>query len=210
MTAVGPGAARALVDRVARGDAAALQALFDETVDGVYAFVFFRVGKDKAAAEDIVQETYLAAMGRLQSPGPAGPGDFDAARGSLKAWLCQLSRNIARAHLASQRRTEELDMWDRVDRVMMEAFDRIERDALVDEVIERRETRDLVHLAMSSLPDLYRRALEEKYVEERPLDRMAKDRGVSEDAVKSLLARARRAFRDTFQALGKTFVGEGS
>lgn len=202
MTAAGPGAARALVDRAARGEADALQALFDETVDGVYAFVFFRVGKDKAAAEDIVQETYLAAMGRF--------GDFDPARGSLKAWLCQLSRNIARAHLAAQRRTEELDMWDRVDRVMMEAFDRMERDALVDELIERRETRDLVHLAMSSLPDLYRRALEEKYVEEWSLDRMAKDRGVSEDAVKSLLARARRAFRDTFQALGKTFVGEGS
>lgn len=202
MTVLGPEASRALVERVARGEAGALETLFEETVDGVYAFVFYRVGKDKAAAEDIVQETYLAAMERL--------ADFDPSRGSIKAWLCQLSRNLARAHLAAQRRTEELDMWDRVDRAMMEAFDRMERDALVDEVIERRETRDLVHLALSSLPDLYRRALEEKYVEDRTLDRMAKDRGVSEDAVKSLLARARRAFRETFQTLGNSFVGDAS
>src|SRR5262249_37615024 len=144
-------------------------------------------------------ETYLAALGRL--------GEFDPARGSLGAWLCQLSRNIARAHLVAQRRTEELDMWDRVDRAMLEAFARIERDALVDDILERNETRDLVHLAMSSLPDLYRRALEQKYVDDRTLEQMASERGMSEDAVKSLLARARRAFRETFQALGNSLGG---
>lgn len=196
---MGLGASKGLVDRVGRGDPDALKQLFDETVDGLYAFVFFRVGKDKAAAEDIVQETFLAAMSRAS--------DFDPARGSPKAWLCQLSRNIARAHLASQRRTQEIDMWDRVDRAMIEAFDRMERDALVDELIERNETRDLVHLAMSSLPDLYRRALEEKYVDDATLESMAAARGLSEDAVKSLLARARRAFRDTFKTLGETLMG---
>jgi RNA polymerase sigma-70 factor (ECF subfamily) len=190
---------KTLVERVGRGDADALRELYGQSVDGLYAFVFFRVGKDKAAAEDIVQETFLAALGRL--------AEFDAGRGSFGAWLCQLSRNIARAHLVAQRRTEELDMWDRVDSAMTEAFARMERDALVDEILERNETRDLVHLAMSSLPDLYRRALEQKYVDERSLEEMATERGVSEDAVKSLLARARRAFRETFQSLGKALAG---
>lgn len=189
---------RGLVERVGRGEPEALRELYEQTVDGLYAFVFFRVGKDKSAAEDIVQETFVLAMGRL--------GDFDPARGSFGAWLCQLSRNLARAHLTAQRRTEELDMWDRVDRAMMEAFAGMERDALVDEVLERHETRDLVHLAMSSLPDLYRRALEQKYVDERSLTEMATERGVSEDAVKSLLARARRAFRETFQAMGEALA----
>lgn len=190
---------KTLVDRVARGDADALRDLYEQSVDGLYAFVFFRVGKDKSAAEDIVQETFVAALGRL--------AEFEPTRGSFGAWLCQLSRNIARAHLAAQRRTEELDMWDRVDSAMMEAFARIERDALVDEILERNETRDLVQLAMCSLPDLYRRALEQKYVDERTLEEMAKERGITEDAIKSLLARARRAFRETFQSLGKALAG---
>ncbi|MFO0551292.1 MAG: sigma-70 family RNA polymerase sigma factor [Polyangiaceae bacterium] len=188
----------ALLARVARGDPEALRQLYAANVDGLYAFVFFRVGKDPALAEDVVQETFLVALERTEA--------YDESRGSLRAWLCQLSRNVARAHLTARRRLEDVERWDRVDKVLLDAFERMDREALVDEVLERRETRDLVHTALGHLPDPYRHVLHQKYVEDRSLDDLAQELGVSEDAAKSLLARARRAFRETFQTLGRTLA----
>jgi RNA polymerase sigma-70 factor (ECF subfamily) len=69
---------------------------------------------------------------------------------------------------------------------------------LPGEVLERAETRDLVHIAIANLPEQYRSALTRKYVDGESLETLARDLGISVDAAKSLLARARRAFRDTF------------
>ncbi len=189
---------QALLRRVAGGDAAALRELYEATVDGVYVFVLYRVGKDRALAEDVVQETFLSALDRV--------AEFDAQRGSLRTWLCQLSRNVARKHLRHAKRSEELEMWDRVDRALIAALEGMDQEALVDEVLARRETHDLVHAAMCQLSDAHRRALERKYIEGLSIERLAAELGLTEEAAKSLLARARRAFRETFVTIGKTLV----
>ncbi len=74
------------------------------------------------------------------------------------------------------------------------------------EVLEREETRDLVNMAIAHLPENYRVVLARKYVDGEPLETLAGELGISVDATKSLLARARRAFRDTFAALGQTLT----
>ncbi|MCC6526493.1 MAG: RNA polymerase sigma factor [Polyangiaceae bacterium] len=183
-----------LLARVAAGDDGALVRFYERSVDGLYRFVFYRVGKDAAACEDVVQETFLAALGRTD--------EYDAARGSLRSWLCQLSRNVIRKHLRAQKRTVELAMWERLDDTLTRALESLEREALLDEVLEQKETHDLVYLAMDNLPDSYRRVLEQKYVDGATLEALATERGLSVDAVKSLLARARRAFREALVALG--------
>ena len=101
-------------------------------------------------------------------------------------------------------------MWDRVDRALVDALARMEREALVDDVLAREETRDLVHLAMGHISDGHRQVLQRKYLEGRSLSELAVELGVSEDAVKSLLARARRAFREAFQTLGKSLLEASS
>ena len=191
-----------LLARVARGDAGALRSFYDLTVDGVYAFVFYRVGKDAALAEDVVQETFLIALERTH--------EFVPSRGSLRSWVCQLSRNVVRAQLRHRNRTQELDMWDRVDRALVDALARMEREALVDDVLAREETRDLVHLAMHNISDGHRQVLQRKYLEGKSLSELSRELGLSEDAVKSLLARARRAFREAFQTLGKSLLEASS
>ena len=189
---------RDLLAEVAAGDGEALVRFYAQCVEGLYAFVFYRVGKDAALAEDVVQETFLAALDR--------PGDFDPERGSLRAWVCQLSRNVIRKRLVERRRTVELAMWEKLDETLTHALGRIEREVLVDEVLERQETQELVYVAMGHLPESYRRVLEQKYVAGRSLDELAGELGLSIDAVKSLLARARRAFRETFATLGAVEV----
>jgi RNA polymerase sigma-70 factor (ECF subfamily) len=179
----------------ARGDAAAIGRFYDQHVDSLYAFVFYRVGRDAALAEDVVQETFTSALARVT--------DYDAARGSVVAWLCTMSRNVIRDQLRAHRRTDELaDTWERIDASLAQIFDGLEQAPLPGDILERAETRELVNMTITHLPEQYRTVLARKYVDGDSLEILAKDLGVSEDAVKSLLARARRAFRDTFATLG--------
>jgi RNA polymerase sigma-70 factor (ECF subfamily) len=180
------------------GDAGAIARLYDANVDGLYSFVFYRVGCDAALAEDVVQDTFAAALSRR--------AEYDAARGSVGSWLTVLSRNVIRDHLRAHRRSDELQAtWERIDATLAQMFAAMAERPLPGEVLERAETRDLVHMAVANLPAQYRTALTRKYVDGESLETLAGELGISVDAAKSLLARARRAFRDTFAALSAHF-----
>ena len=183
------------------GDDAALTELYERHVDGLYAFVFYRVGRDPSLAEDVLQETFLAGLERASQ--------FDPARGSLHMWLCTLSRNIIRAQLRAARRPRELAAtWARIDATLAQVFQALADEPLGDEVLAREETRELVHMTIANLPDMYRDALERKYVQGDSLREIAGALRVSEVAAKSLLARARRAFRETFTTLVDAFAAD--
>ncbi|MDX2093982.1 MAG: sigma-70 family RNA polymerase sigma factor [Kofleriaceae bacterium] len=181
--------------RAARaGDREAIARFYDAHVDGLYAFVFYRVGRDPSLAEDVVQETFANAISREQ--------DYDPARGSVSSWLTVLSRNVIRDHLRAHKRSDELQArWERVDVTLSQMFAAMAERPLPGDVLERAETRDLVHMAVANLPEQYRTALTRKYVDGESLETLAGELGISVDAAKSLLARARRAFRDTFATL---------
>ena len=185
--------------RAARaGDRQAIARFYDAHVDGLYTFIYYRVGRDTALAEDAVQETFAVALSRET--------DYDAARGSVAGWLTMLSRNVIRDHLRAHRRTDELQAtWERIDATLAQVFAAMAERPLPGDVLERAETRDLVHMAVANLPEQYRVALTRKYVDGESLETLAGELGVSVDAVKSLLARARRAFRDTFSTLSTHF-----
>lgn len=179
------------------GDRAAIGRFYDANVDGLYTFVFYRVGRDATLAEDVVQETFAKALART--------ADYDPQRGSIRSWLAVLSRNVIRDHLRDHQRTTELAAWDRIDETLARTFASMAEQPLPGEVLERAETRDLVHMAIANLPEQYRSALTRKYVDGETLESLAKGLGLSVDATKSLLARARRAFRDTFATLTAHF-----
>jgi len=177
-----------------RGDRDAIARFYDAHVDGLYTFVFYRVGRDAPLAEDVVQETFAIALSRK--------ADYDPARGSVGSWLTVLSRNVIRDHLRAHRKTDELQAtWERIDATLAQVFAAMAERPLPGEVLERAETRDLVHMAVANLPEQYRNALTRKYVDGESLETLAGELGISVDATKSLLARARRAFRDTFATL---------
>lgn len=187
-----------MLRRAAVGDDRALEELYERHVDGLYAFVLYRVGRDPALAEDVVQDSFLDAL--------SSHADFDPARGSMRAWLCLRSRNIIRRHLQVHRRADELGKtWESIDATLSQVFAALDTTPLSDEVLAREDTRDLVNMTIANLPDQYRRVLEHKYVLGESLRELAGDLKVSEDAAKSLLARARRAFREAFSTLNTAF-----
>jgi RNA polymerase sigma-70 factor (ECF subfamily) len=181
--------------RAARsGDKEAIARFYDAHVDGLYTFIYYRVGRDTSLAEDVVQETFAIALSRR--------AEYDPARGSVATWLTILSRNAIRDHLKAHRRSDELaTAWEQIDATLAQTFAAMAERPLPGEVLERTETRDLVHMAVANLPEQYRTALTRKYVDGESLETLAGELGISIEAAKSLLARARRAFRDTFATL---------
>jgi len=183
-----------LLRLASRGDADALDTVYNESVDGLYTFVFYRVGGDASLAEDVVQETFTNALARIEL--------YEPARGSIQSWLCTMSRNVIRDHVRAHRRSHALTvMWDRIDGSLAQVFEALDHEPLSDEIIDRAETRDLVNMTIANLPERYRTALECKYVRGDSVVDIANRLSVTEDAAKSLLARARRAFRETFLTL---------
>lgn len=189
-----PAADLELLRRAAAGDGDALARLYGEHVDALHAFAYYRAGRDAGLAEDIVHDTLLDALRHAAA--------FDPARGGLRAFLLMRARNVARAHLRDHRRSDELAAaWDRQRATLGQIFQALD-GAAADDLFTRAETRELVHMAIAGLASNHREALTRKYVHGDSLIELGAGLGLSEDAAKSLLARARRAFRDAFAALG--------
>ncbi|CAN5856270.1 N/A [soil metagenome] len=180
------------------GDRSAIGRFYDAHVDGLYAFVLYRVGRDQTLAEDVVHETFALALART--------AEYEPARGSVGSWLTVLSRNVIRDHLRDHKRTDQFQAaWERIDATLAQTFAAMAEMPLPGDVLERAETRDLVHMAVANLPEQYRIVLNRKYVDGESLETLSGELGISIDATKSLLARARRAFRDTFATLSANF-----
>jgi len=198
-TGTPPAGDAALLALIAAGDPAALTGWFEANVDALYAFVYFRVGNDPDLAADATQGTFAAALERL--------ADYDPARGSMTTWLRLLSRNVVRKLLSERRKATQLQLlWDNIDQSLAHVYEGIDRELLPADALERKETRELVGMALANLPPQYRQVLEAKYMDGQPLQAIADMRSATVDSVKAMLRRARAAFRDTFLTLARSGV----
>jgi RNA polymerase sigma-70 factor (ECF subfamily) len=186
-------------DRILGGDRQAAAALFRDHVDGLFEFVHYRVGGDRAVVEDIVQDCFLVSLQRLES--------FDG-RSSLHTWLCGIAKNKIREHRRRRRPQSLPDLLDAADPEIFEILADVEHTPLPDWVLERRETQALVGATLSSLPPAYREALLAKYVEGLSVAEMASRSGKSNKATESALTRARVAFARIFTLLNGGAGGE--
>jgi RNA polymerase sigma-70 factor, ECF subfamily len=80
----------ALVEQMTTGDEAALAALYDRYA-GMLFSMLMRILRDHQAAEEVLQDSFMQLW--------RGAARFDAARGSLPAWLMVIARNRAISRL---------------------------------------------------------------------------------------------------------------
>jgi RNA polymerase sigma-70 factor (ECF subfamily) len=178
----------------------AVERWFKAYANPLYTFIFYRVGKDAELAAEVVQDTFLEAIGRIE--------EYDAQRGSMYAWLTVLSRNhISRALRARGRECRYKELLDGADAGLRSAFEKIATEPLPDEVIERQETAQLVQMAIANMPTNYAEALKAYYYHKKSIREISDSMGVSEGAVKTLLHRARKAFAEAFVRLDKPVDG---
>jgi RNA polymerase sigma-70 factor (ECF subfamily) len=186
-----------------RRQAAATERWFLRYADPVYTFVYYRVGRDPDLATELVQETFLTALRKIDQ--------FDPGRGSMLTWLTLLSKNCVRAALRQRGRYKtHAELWDRIDERLVAAFRQIDQSPLPDQALEQQETVELVQMALANLPDGYREALKQHYCEQRSLQQIASSRGTTEGAIKSLLHRARLAFKAAVRTLSESLHEDSS
>ena len=172
----------ALARRMLAGEAVAFERFTRDYLPPLYRFALRRAHGDLELAREIVQATVCKAIARL-----------DGYRGEalLTTWLCACCRNEIAAHYRRGGRELELDA---------EPAGRLAQ-ALVapgegpEDITLSRERAARVHEALDDLPPDYGRVLEWKYLEDLPVEEIARRLERHPKAAESLLTRAREAFR---------------
>jgi RNA polymerase sigma-70 factor, ECF subfamily len=174
-----------------RGPTVDISARFDEALPRIYGYFIPRVGGRVAVAEDLTQETLLAAVRSNRGP------ESDE---SVIPWLF----GIARHKLMDHYRLQERDR-----RVLGHQVP--EEDvpdggyALPDLDLESLPVRDAVIATLDAITPRHRAALVLRYLDGCDVPFVAASLGITIDAVESVLVRARAAFRREWIARNGVF-----
>ena len=181
-----------LWERLREGDQGALGELFDKYADNVHAFAFRRTAS-WAAAEDVVQATFLSTWRRFQR-NPPGPLTAPSARG----WLLVVAGNECRTMYRTARRLRGL-----VDR-LPEPSHSPDPAAEVAHRLDDERRMSGVRRALAKLPRHERETLELVVWSGLTIAETAAALGVAEGTVKARLHRTRRRFPDLLSRVALT------
>lgn len=189
-----------LVKRLLAGDERAFGEFFDEYFGRLYRFALTRLSGDREAAREIVQGAMTRAVRKLRTY---------RGESALFTWMCVICRNEMHDWLrrnASYRRRLVL-VEDRPEiQAVIDSFTAPDEDTPAGQA-QRAEAARLIHVALDSIPARYGNALEWKYIEGHSVKEIARRLDVSQEAAQSVLARAKRAFREVYATLAESVVG---
>lgn len=164
-----------LLEQAAAGDADAFRALVSRHLPVMLA-VARRMLRDDAEAEDVAQEAMLRLW---RSSDRLEIGDF-----GVRPWLRRVVSNLCIDRVRSARNTTVTDELPEQPQPALQVVN-----------MERQEAAQRVKLALKALPERQRLALVLFHYEGQSQIEIGKALGVSDEAVESLLSRARRSLK---------------
>ena len=178
-----------LARRLVAGDEQEFARFFDEYYPRVFRFALARLRRDTDAADEMAQQTLCRALRKLH---------LYRGEASLFTWLCQICRHEIHNHVELRARDAARYVSIDDDPAIRAALESLPADAHGDpaRVASRADVLGLVQVVLDYLPAGYGNALEWKYVEGLEVAEIAARLQVTPLAAESLLARARRAFRE--------------
>ena len=142
-----------------------------------------RMLRDRAAAEDIAQETLLRAwLGRERMR-----------EEDLGAWLSVVARNLCVSHIRRHKKQVPTEVLP----------DTPDENADPARHAERNESRRAVRHAMKQVGDRHRRLLFRHAIDEVEYEKLSEELGLTPSGTRAVLFRARRAMRDHLAAAGE-------
>lgn len=167
-----------LLERFARGELEAFEALFRQFQGEVYGWVV-RIVRDRGIAEDLTVETFWRIY--------RAHARFDPACG-FGPWARRIATNTA------------IDQLKRV-RPEVPLIENASPESPADPVVQR-DLHDRIARAFSELPAKHRVAATLALIEERPYEEIAEALGISVGGVKSRVFRAVRELRAKLKRMG--------
>lgn len=171
----GGGEDAALLARLAKADAAAFRSLVDAHLPHLLA-IARRMLRDDAEAEDVAQDALLRLW--------RNAGSLELGPGGLRPWLTRVTSNLCIDRIRAGRNTS----------VVEEVPELPTPPGQLRELTEK-ELAARVDAALKDLPERQRLALTLFHYEGLSQIEVGQILGVSDEAVESLLARARRALK---------------
>lgn len=170
----------------ARSGPQTLLDLYDDALPSVYGY-FVRRCSDRATAEDLTSETFLAAMDAARKWGERGDGVDQSDPPSISIpWLIGVARHKLADHY--RRRT------DRFNVPVAELPEPVEPEDHWDAELDR----IVAESVLARLPEQHRTVLTLRYLDDRSVPECAELIGRTVHATEALLVRARRAFRSEY------------
>jgi RNA polymerase sigma-70 factor (ECF subfamily) len=179
-----------LIARVARGDRAALETLYDRHAATVMG-ICLKIMVERAAAEDVLQETFWRVWQNAST--------YQPQRGSFTGWMVRIARNLAIDFYRRQRARPEAIIETKEAEPIL---DRIpDPDPDVEEQAEARLKAQQMRTALNSLPKEQRQVLEMAYFYGMTRQEIAEATG---EALGTIHTRARLGLQKLRQALERT------
>ncbi len=174
-----------LVEELRAGNSTAVEEFYSVYKRRLLYLLLEQVGRDRAVAEDLVQEVFVAALGSL-----------DKFRGDsqLFTWLRSIAFHKLNDYYRRRAREPKGDrLPPEIMALKLEQATNDEQPVLA--TMESEETRRELHQALVGLPHDYQEVLVLKYLQEMPVLKISKVMGRSPKSVEGLLSRARKALR---------------
>jgi RNA polymerase sigma-70 factor (ECF subfamily) len=149
---------------------------YDEALPVVYGYLLHRCGGAPATAEDLTQETFLAAVRELRKGRKVD---------NAQAWIVGIARHKLLDHYRRQSRSERVQLGDGE-----------ERELPPDQDDQAARERTVAALAL--VPAAQRAALVLRHLDGYSVPEVAGLLGRSVEAVESLLTRGRTSFRRAY------------
>lgn len=176
-----------LLARLRAGDNEAYEELVRENIARMLA-VARRITRNEDDAQEAVQDAFLSAFRKIS--------EFDG-RSALSTWMHRIVVNACLMKLRSKRRRPERSIEDMLPAFREDGhFARSPRDNVADvreRGLEELEARELVERALDRLPEAHRTVIILRDIEELDTAEAAEMLGVTVDALKQRLHRARLA-----------------
>lgn len=177
----------------AEGDGEVWREFLSRVIPQLYR-MFMKSWNNRSLAEELVQRSVFDAV--------RGRGSYEASKGSPEEWIFGIARNNIRLEI--RRRASQ----GSVDGDVSGYLEVIDSKPLPEEIIERRETAEIVRTALGRLKSKEQEVLRAKYIEGLPVREIAERIGVTENAVHSLLYRARNLLAQEIKRIAPLYKEE--
>ena len=175
-----------LITNAINGDKLAQSKLVSTYSSRIYA-IAFRLMKNEEDAEDVLQETFIIMLNKL---------DTFKGKSTLYTWLYRVATNVALGKLRKKKKIDESGSFNKIEFENISSLELADWPDHLEEKFDAEEFQECLKKAMDELPDHYRAVFILRDLEGHSTRNTAKILEITEANVKVRLMRARLYLRD--------------